>query len=287
MRIEPLKILITGANGQLASALSHHTLAKEFDLILCDKNQLDITDIASVSNAMLTHKPDIVVNTAAYTAVDKAEQDQELAFKVNCKGAENLAVVCHANDIPLIHISTDYIFDGQKGHAYGENDASHPINYYGESKWQGEVAVRANCEKHIILRVSSVFSEFGHNFYKTILRLANERKDLRVVSDQISCPTYAGDIAGAIFQIIKSEKKWSTYHFCSALPVSWHGFASAIVNAAKEKTDLMVEEVEAIPTSAYPTPAKRPAFSVLDCRKIMSDYQIEQPSWEDAIRKLL
>jgi dTDP-4-dehydrorhamnose reductase len=281
------KVLITGGAGQLASALQHHHLASTVQMQVCSRSQLDITQVDSIQQAIAHYQPDIIVNCAAYTAVDKAEQETEQALLINHIGAGHLASACNKNTIPLIHISTDYVFDGTKGSAYQEDDRVNPINQYGNSKWLGEQAVRELCEQHIILRVCSVFSEYGNNFFKTMLRLANEKTNLRVVSDQISCPTYAGDIAGAIFQLIAASKTWGTYHYGSHDACTWHAFASAIIAAAKEKNKVMVEKVDAITTAEYPLPAKRPAYSVLNCHKIAIDYGISQPDWAVSMRKLM
>jgi len=277
------KILITGANGQLGTCLREHPAAADFQLAACTRSELDITDIASIERALATHKPDIVINTAAYTAVDKAEQEQAQCSRINHDGAKNIALACQQQHIPLIHLSTDYIFSGTQSSAYQENAGANPPNHYGMSKWLGEQAIQEACEQHLILRVSGVFSRHGHNFAKTIVRLAKERKQLRIVADQMTCPTYAADIAGALFRVAQHLSHWGTYHYCSSDPVSWHHFAEMIIHAARQKEKLAVEEITAISTAEYPTPAKRPAYSVLDCGKIEKDYGIMQPSWRDAL----
>lgn len=280
------KLLITGGKGQLASALCHHPLAREYDVIACGRETLDIASLASVERAVLQFMPEVVINTAAYVAVDKAEQEKELAMHANQLGAEHLASVCQKYQIPLIHISTDYLFDGVKTSPYHENDAPNPINVYGQSKYLGEQAVRQH-EAHIILRVSGIFSQYGNNFLKTMLRLADERKELRIVADQITCPTYASDIAAAIFALMMQPSHWGTYHYCSTQPVSWHQFATAIFTEAKKYKKLQVEEVNAVTMAEYPTPAKRPKYSVFDCTKIKNNFGIVQPSWELGIKKTL
>lgn len=281
------KLLITGANGQLANALLAHQKAKSFLIKACTREEMDISNQDAIDNVIKKFTPDIIINTAAYTAVDKAEQEKEIAQHINCLGTKNLASACKEKNISLIHISTDYIFDGAKTSPYQENDAANPINYYGETKWLSEEIVRKVCEQHIILRVSGVFSEFGNNFLKTMLRLAQEKRNLRVVSDQITCPTYAGDIAGAIFTIANEFKQPGTYHYVSHSPTSWHAFATAIIERAQNHKALQVEEIEAIATSEYLTAAKRPANSVLDCSKIYETFDIPQPSWFDGIKKTI
>lgn len=283
------KILITGGNGQLANALRYHAQASHFALDIYSRQELDILDDTSINHSLGKLRPDVVINTAAYTAVDKAEleQEKEIAMHVNHQGAKNIAMACHTHQITLIHVSTDYVFDGTKTEPYQEDDLINPINFYGQSKWSGEEAIRKHCEKHIIVRTSGVFSEYGNNFLKTIVRIAQEKKELRVVSDQITCPTYAGDIANALFMIAKNNNHFGTYHFCSKEPTSWYQFAVAINALAKQTLPLTLAEVKAIPTIAYPTPAKRPAYSVLDCSKINQHFGIMRPSLELGIKKSL
>lgn len=280
-------LLITGANGQLAKALQQNKLAQAWQITACPRAEMDITEPASIDTALTKFNPSIIINTAAYTAVDKAEQETEICLRTNYSGTKYLAMACHKQKIPLIHLSTDYIFDGKKNGPYQENDASNPLNFYGKSKWLGEEAVREYCEQHIILRVSGVFSEHGNNFFKTILRLACEKKELRIVADQITCPTYAGDIATAIFILLKKKLHWGTYHYCSTPAVSWHEFANAIVQNAKQKQPILAQKITAITTAEYPTPAKRPAYSVLDCSKIRDHYGIIQPHSMTAIQRII
>lgn len=281
-----LKLLITGGKGQLASALGHHPFASQHVLIPCSSQTLDITNPASIDQAITQFKPDVIINTAAYTAVDQAELEPELARRINAEGAKHLAMACQKNQIPLIHLSTDYIFDGTQQTPYLEEDLPHPINQYGKSKWEGEEAIRTHCENHLILRVSGIFSEFGNNFLKTMLRLAKEKKEWQVVTDQISCPTYAGDIAGVIFSLLDNPCL-GTFHYCSANPVSWHQFATAIIEHGREYFPLMVEKILPITSAAYQSPAKRPAHSVLDCTKLFLQAGTVQPSWENGIAQAL
>lgn len=273
------KILITGGNGQLGIALTLHPLAKEFQIRAYSRTDLDITDVLSIQNAFDTFHPDIVINTAAYTAVDKAEHEPALAMLINHTSVLELAIACNKQQIPLIHLSTDYIFDGTKTSPYLEDDKANPINVYGESKWLGEEAIRQHCEKHIILRVSGIVSAYKNNFFKTILSLAKKRKELQIVCDQITCPTFANDIAYALYSIAKELTTFGTYHYCSTPPTSWYQFACAIIEKANKPCDLLVEEIKAIPSIAYHAPAKRPAFSALHCNKIAVDYRLYQPSW--------
>jgi dTDP-4-dehydrorhamnose reductase len=283
------KILITGAKGQLGSALIHSVLSQNYTLIGRSHGEMDITDLTSLERSIPQLAPDLVINTAAYTAVDKAEQSNKEAMQVNYLGTANLAAVCEKYCIPLVHISTDYIFDGKKTSPYREEEEANPLNVYGKSKWMSEQAVRERCEQHLILRVSAVFSEYRTNFLKTILRLANEKAALHVVNDQLTCPTGASDIAHAIYHladhIMTKKSGYGTYHYCSDNPVSWYQFAVAIIEEAKKTKPLIVQEVKAIATADYPALAARPAYSVLDCGKIKTVFGLEQPQWEAAMKQ--
>ncbi len=280
------KLLITGGKGQVASALCHTNLTRASQLIALDRSELDITENTSIERALSNHHPDVIINTAAYTAVDKAEQDKDACLKANYLGAKTLAIACARHRIPLIHLSTDYVFAGDQQKPYTETTATHPINFYGKSKLLGEMAVREHCEQHVILRVSGVFSAYGNNFLKTILRLAAQQKTLRIIADQLICPTYAGSIAQAIFSLLQHQFISGTYHYCSATATSWHAFATAILETAVGD-EKKINRIEAITTANYPTPAKRPLYSVMDCSKIAADYGIMQPSWREDIKAAL
>lgn len=284
------KILITGAHGQVGTALCHHPYAAHHQIIACSRHQLDITDHASIQQVMAQYHPDVVINTAAYTAVDHAEHEIALAMQVNHAGVEALAIQCSKRSIPLIHLSTDYVFDGKKNSPYVEDDAVNPLNVYGKSKWLGEESIRHYCKKHIILRVSAIFSLHRKNFVKTILQLAREKNELRIVADQITCPTYASTIAGTIFTIIETmgqAPSFGTYHYCQPPAISWYEFASAIIHQAAPYSSFSIKEIKAVPTSAYPTAAKRPAHSVLDCNKIIRDYDIKPSSWVEHLQGVI
>lgn len=280
------KLLITGGNGQLAQSLCHHPRANEFRLTACMRAELDITNPSDIEKAIISHSPDVMINCAAFTAVDLAETENEAALQINRDAVTLLAKACHEHGIPLIHLSTDYIFDGKKHGAHLETDATHPINQYGRSKWLGEETLREYCEKHLILRVSGVFSRYGHNFYKTMLRLAKERDELTVVSDQITCPTHADDIADALFTMANTSNHWGTYHFCSTPPVSWYEFADAIITNARTLSNEFKAKVSPVPTANHPSTTKRPVNSVLGCEKIYKTFGIKQPSWQSAIHAL-
>jgi dTDP-4-dehydrorhamnose reductase len=278
------KLLITGSHGQLASALRHHARANQYVMAHCSRKEMDITNLSSIAHAITYFRPDIIINTAAYTAVDKAEQETQQALHTNYEGAKNLAQLCTQMNIPLIHISTDYVFSGTQATPYHENNPVKPINFYGKSKWLGEQAIRKYCTQHIILRTSGVFSEYRDNFLKTILRLAREKKELRIIADQITCPTYAGDIASVILSIIKQPLIWGTYHYCSNKPVSWHKFAIAILEEAKKYQLVPAVDIQAILAIEYPTVAQRPAYSVLNCSKISNTFNIPLISWLPGLR---
>ncbi|MBF0417100.1 MAG: dTDP-4-dehydrorhamnose reductase [Magnetococcales bacterium] len=287
-----MKLLVTGANGQVGHEIV--TLAHQHAIEVCamGKNELDITNAQAVWTAFETFRPDLVINAAAYTAVDLAESQPETAMAVNRDGAHLLAQSCATHGCPLIHLSTDYIFDGRQSTPYREEDPPTPIGLYGTSKWQGEEAIRVQLPHHLIIRVSWVFGWHGKNFVKTILRLARERESLAVVDDQSGGPTSADDIARMLLQVAEmcgqpGFSDWGTYHYQGAPTLTWHAFAEFIVATAREKIDLPVKEIRPIPTSQFPTPAKRPANSRLDCQRIHDRLGITQPDWRHAARALI
>jgi dTDP-4-dehydrorhamnose reductase len=273
-----MRILITGSNGQLAHDLIQLAQKQQHLLYSPTREQLDITQQAAVFHAIESFMPDVVINTAAYTQVDRAERDIQQAYAVNKEGVRNVALACAKLRCPLLHISTDYVFNGSQSHPYLETDTVSPINAYGYSKWQGEEIIRHNCQKHITLRVSSVFGVHGQNFVKTILRLAQEKEELRIVSDQIMCPTPASAIAATLLQIIHTLH-WGTFHYCGSEAVSWYDFAKAIIQEARQHRALRVKQIIPITTAEFPTAAKRPAYSVLDCKQFENTFKIPRPNW--------
>jgi len=279
-----MKLLITGAHGQLGTALMQQAQAHQ--ALGVDHEQLDITDAKAVAALMDSYQPDAVINAAAYTAVDKAEADSDAAFSVNRDGPANLAIACEKASIPLVHVSTDYVFDGNKKDAYLESDAVSPLGVYGVSKEAGEAAVRKACSKHLILRTSWVFSAHGNNFVKTMLRLGSERDTLGVVADQFGKPTSAAELARVILEVLpKAEGRWGTYHLAQPEVISWHGFASSIFKEAEmQGVSLELETLNAISTLDYPTPAKRPANSELDCNKIEETFDVEIQPWKHSLQ---
>jgi dTDP-4-dehydrorhamnose reductase len=271
-----MKVLVTGAAGQLGRALVRVGASVGHSISAVDLGQLDIRDEAAVARAVGASGADVVVNAAAYTAVDNAESEHELAFAVNATGAGNVATACRAAGVPLLHVSTDYVFDGSATKPYREDAAMAPLGVYGRSKAAGEEAVRGR--GGVIVRTSWLFEERGPSFVHTMLRLARERAVLRVVDDQVGCPTWADDLARAIYRLVDAGRREGTYHFCNDGVTSWHGFASAIVERARRHVALACERIDAISTSEYPTPARRPMYSVLDTAKIRAE-GITPPAW--------
>ena len=274
------KILVTGANGQLGQCLQKiSSQFEEFEFIFTDSETLDITNKEEVNDFFWQNAPDFCINAAAYTAVDLAETDIEKAFLVNADGAENLAEACAENNAQFIHVSTDYVFDGENNLAYTEEDFTNPLGVYGASKLAGdELALEVNpCS--VILRTSWVYSEFGKNFVKTMLSLFATKEELSIVADQFGQPTNANDLAEAIMKIIKSEKITpGIFNFSNLGRISWFDFAEKIAELSDAKIKL-----NAIETSQYPTPAKRPKNSVLDLDKISKTYAIQLKSWEESL----
>jgi dTDP-4-dehydrorhamnose reductase len=256
-----MTVLVLGFSGQLATHLRELLPNADF----WGRDKLDLTHTANARAAIEAHRPSVIVNAAAYTAVDKAESERDVAWTLNAEAPAMLARVAASLDVPLIHISSDYVFDGTKDGEYEVGDACNPINAYGATKLAGELAVRTLCSRSWILRTSWVFSEFGANFVKTILRLARERDELRVVADQLGRPTYAGDLAVLVARLAEGgQLPYGTYHAVGGAALSWHLFAQRIVDAAVDAGRLArAPRLLAIPTSGYPTPARRPANSVL------------------------
>ena len=281
--------LITGCKGQLGSELRSLIPADAVHAV--DLPEIDITDVASIARVFQEAKPSVVINAAAYTAVDKAESDEALAYAVNADGAGLLAQACADSQIPIIHVSTDFVFAGDTQELLSEEAPIGPLGVYGASKAAGEDAVRQATANHIIIRTAWLYSTYGQNFVKTMLRLARERDSLGVVADQVGSPTYARDLAEAILHIIdgihKGNASRGTYHFSNAGHSSWHEFACHAIDWARPQGDIQVGDVAAIPTSAYPTPAQRPAWSVMNCAKICQDFGVTPRPWRDALDDML
>ncbi len=278
------RILITGANGQLGQSIAEMSKNhKQIECFFVTRNELDITNEDLVNHYFDDKSFDFVINCAAYTAVDKAEDDQENAFLVNAKATEFLAKISNAKNIPFIHVSTDYVFDGTESVPRLETDQTNPIGVYGQTKLDGENLALGNNPKTIILRTAWVYSRFGNNFVKTMLRLFNDKDSISVVADQIGSPTNAIDLANAILEILsKDELVYGIYNYSNEGECSWFEFAQKI----KEFSGSSIE-INPVPTSAYPTKAKRPAYSLLDKSKIKEVYQLEIPAWEDSLKEEL
>lgn len=275
-----MKVLVTGANGQLGCALCR-LLDREMpgEAIYTDKQELDLTDAAAVENFIRDNEVTHIVNCAAYTAVDRAEEEKRECALINTDAVKNLAAAADLLGAKIIHISTDYVFDGTNHRPYRESDKVNPISQYGTTKRKGETALLALAPESIIIRTAWLYSDTGHNFVKTILALAEKQNEIRVVCDQIGTPTYARDLAEAVLAVLKSHQ-WvaGIYHFTDEGAASWYDFAKAILRIAGKKT-----RVVPIPTEDYPTLAQRPAYSILDRSRIKATYGVEIPHWEDAL----
>ncbi len=283
-----MKILITGADGQLGRELINQGQLKGFSVQAPSEDDMDITDLEKIDRCMAFHQPEVVINAAAYTQVDKAESEAALAFAVNTTGSANLARMCAKNKTPLVHISTDYVFDGQKGTSYLETDTISPVGVYGRSKAEGEIEIRSHLKEHIILRTSWLYGIHGHNFAKTILKLATTKPKIRVVADQYGSPTNAADLAQTILIIsdrmqFNNDVDWGTYHYCGQGVISWYNFAEKIVGLARLYADVKTTRIEPIATADYPTRALRPIYSALDCSRIQKHFGINPKPWQKSL----
>ncbi|MFH1954275.1 MAG: dTDP-4-dehydrorhamnose reductase [Pseudomonadota bacterium] len=284
--------MLLGSNGQLGWEIARASKAWGIDCLGMGSRQLDVADQVAVAKRIRGRRYSLVINAAGYTSVDKAELERDIAFAVNSRGPGYLAAVCAQQGIPLIHISTDYVFDGFKNSPYVETDLISPISAYGESKAAGEKEVRDNLKTHIILRTSWLYSAHGNNFVKSIIRLAGEREKLQVVSDQYGCPTYAADLAAAILRIVDQIHRggpvhWGTYHFCGQGVTNWHTFAQTICEMAKKYIALRVNYIEQISTGEYSACAKRPHYSALNCSKIEEVFDIRTTPWRDSLAEMI
>lgn len=285
--------MITGAAGQVGSLLSSFAVNGGWSVVAIDREHLDITNAVAVKGFIVEHQPDVIINAAAHTAVDKAESEIEASYAINRDGPRYLAEAAAALNIPLLHISTDYVFAGDKDGLYVESDPVSPQGVYGASKLAGEEAVIAANSKHLILRTAWVFGEHGNNFVKTMLRLGSQREELGIVADQFGGPTYAGDIAAALLLMAKKAVEtpgdvlWGVYHFAGEPHVSWYDFAAAIFEQAVTAKILSKSpRLNALTTDQYPTPAKRPANSRLDCSKITAQFGIVPSDWQKALENI-
>ena len=283
-----MKILVLGSKGQLGQCLNDQFAITEHEVVYTSRGQIDIAEFEVTKAQMLKISPDIVINATAYTAVDKAEEERQAADRINHLAVANISNICNQLDCWLIHVSTDYVFDGNSEVPYKEDNPTNPQGVYGDSKLKGEVAIEASGCKYLIIRTAWVYSEYGNNFLKTMLRLSADRDELSIVGDQIGCPTYAQDIAKSIVSILSClNLKGSSsgiYHYCGDEPCSWYEFARTIFLEAEVQGLKTPSYVKSITTADYPTPAIRPAYSVLDCTKIESVFDVTRSNWRVGIK---
>jgi len=278
------KVLVTGAHGQLARCLKKNSnLFPALEFLFVDKNELNIADQTSVQYFFSKHTFDYCINTAAYTNVEKAEKEIEKPFNINALGVKHVAEACKVKNIILIHISTDYVFNGNKNEPYLETDTTDPINVYGTTKLQGEQYIKDIWSNHFIIRTSWLYSEYGHNFLKSMLQFAKEKKALTITTEQTGTPTNANDLATAILQIIKQETiKFGTYHFSNQGEATWYDFAKAIFEHSGLSSKVVLKK-----TTHYRTFAQRPTYSILNCTKIIQELGLSIKKWETSLKELI
>ena len=279
------KTIVFGGKGQLGSAIQSEVsrLGLSDHFIFADRSSGDITNLETLSELFENHQPTFVVNCAAYTAVDQAESEEELATSINATGAKNVAQLCTTYQAKLIHISTDFVFGKNGGKALVEEDTCAPESVYGQTKLEGEKAIQNVLSEHFILRTSWLYSEYGKNFFKTMLRLAESRSEISVVGDQIGTPTYARDLAKVVLELIKrNSTSYGTFHYSNEGAASWYDFARAIFELSK--VDIKVNYIR---SEDYPTPAKRPNFSLLEKHKIKESFNLAIPNWRDSLAKCI
>jgi dTDP-4-dehydrorhamnose reductase len=283
------RLLVIGRSGQLATALGEVGLPEGFLLACRGRDRIDLARPGEARAAIMREKPALVINAAAYTAVDRAESERDLAFAINRDGPAAIAEACSALGVPLIHVSSDYVFDGRKSGAYSEDDPVNPVSVYGASKAEGEAAIRERLDAHLILRSSWIYAATGHNFVRTMLRLGRERPEIRVVADQMGSPTAAEELARAVIagaiRLLEGGSDYGTFHFCGEGSTSWFGFAEAIfaLAAGRDTPPRLIP----ISTAEYPTPARRPANSLLDSRKFARIYGLEARAWRESLARCL
>ena len=285
-----MKIFLTGGEGQLGTELIAQAAAHGMDILAPSLAKMDLTRPEQIDPFWDDFQPEAVINAAAYTAVDRAESESDLAFAVNAQAPAFMARRCAREGIPLIHISTDYVFDGRKGTPYHEEDPVMPLGVYGRSKAEGEAAVRRAGGAHFIVRTAWLYSAHGVNFVKTVMRLVAERDELRIVDDQFGCPTCAADLADALLRIASRLKtghqiSWGTYHYCGSGVTSWCGLARHVLETLVSRGRIRSFRLMPISSAEYPTPARRPPYSVLDCRRIESAFGIRRPPWPQSVKK--
>lgn len=290
--LKPAKLLITGANGQVGSALQRAVAnAPAFEVVALSKDALDITDAAQVQAKLAEHLPDFVINCAAFDHVDEAEYKAELCYAVNEMGADNLAQACGDLHIPMIHLSSDYVFDGHYASGYTEEDDVAPLGVYGDSKWQGEERVRRLLPQHIILRVSWLFSDQGNNFVVRTLDAARQQSSLEAVSDRRGCPTSAADVARVILAILQQLRcgidAWGIYHYCGAEITNRYDFCKEILIASGHYESFEVETLVPVSSKDYVTEALRPNTSILICKKLLEVFGVRQRPWRNELKQVM
>ena len=285
-----MRLVVTGREGQVATALAEAGAAAGVEVVRLGRPDLDLERLETIAPALRAARPDVVVSAAAYTAVDQAEREPERAQRVNATAAGVLAEVSAKLGAPIVHLSTDYVFDGRKPSAYVETDATHPQTVYGATKLEGEMAVAEANPHHAILRTAWVYAPYGKNFVRTMLRLAETREEVGVVADQLGCPSYAPDIAAGVIQVARAlcERRGSPglYHMAGAGETSWVGFAAAIFQASRARGGPFAR-VRPIATADYPTPAARPANSRLDCSRLLETFDVALPAWPQALERCM
>jgi dTDP-4-dehydrorhamnose reductase len=286
-----MRIVVTGTSGQVATSLGGLHEPGRIEIVRIGRPELDLENPATIASAIAAARPDLVVSAGAYTQVDKAESEPDRAFRVNAEGAGAVAKAANTLGVPVVHLSTDYVFDGTKAGPYTEDDPVAPLGVYGASKLAGEQAVAAANPRHVILRTAWVYSPYGVNFVKTMLRLAGDRDELKVVADQLGCPTSALDIADAIVAIagtLKSPQagKFGLFNLCGSGETSWAGFAEEIFRQSARRGGPSAR-VHPITTAEYPTPARRPANSRLDCSRLERVYGIRLPDWRSSLERCM
>ena len=285
-----MKIIVLGRKGQLGRCLNDQLAKTDHDVVYTSREQIDITDFEATKRTVAQINPDIIINAAAYTAVDKAEQEQEKADLINHLAVKNIAEICNQIGCCLVHVSTDYVFDGTSSVPYKEDDQSNPQGIYGLTKLNGELAIQSSGCEYMIIRTAWVFSEYGNNFLKTMLRLGGERDELSVVDDQFGCPTYAQDIASAIVTILSQmnlKAQSGVYHYCGDHPCSWYDFAGEVFKRLDNYGAFVIPTLLPVTTDKYPTLAKRPSFSVLDNSYLYEKFGIVSSNWKKGITSSL
>jgi dTDP-4-dehydrorhamnose reductase len=285
-------IAVIGSNGQLGWELVRRGKRLGLEILPLDLPDIDIIDPYSINAQLAPYEISLIINASAYTAVDKAEEEPRKAFAVNKDGPANIAAYCAGRAVPVIHISTDYVYDGKKKGPYVEADSVSPLGVYGRSKAAGEDEIRKIVANHIIIRTAWLYGIHGHNFVKTMLRVGMENKTIKVVNDQIGCPTNAADLAEAIISIAQKDhhgldSRWGTYHYCGAGATTWYGFAKVIFRVAKNYDLFPDVKICPIPSDEYQTPAARPKNSVLDCTLVQKKFDIKLRPWKDSLSEVV